>query len=273
MNARKIASASTVLLKNDGALPLKPTVNIAIIGSEAANPTVHGGGSGQVFPAYVASPVFSIRNHLGFPPPKPRPNNCSDGQYDVGYDYRNTDDQTMKTGVASKEDCCNECANREGGTCNYFTYIANTKDCWMKSTNNNRVADNQAVSGGCHSGPAPAGDDCHNGVCAYVVDSNDADEATAAALKADVSIIFLATSSSEGSDRKSLSVGNDDLVTAVAEAVASNQSKKVVVVAVTPGAILTPWANNVSAVLIPFMPGQEYGNAITDVLYGIVNPR
>jgi len=56
------------------------------------------------------------------------------------------------------------------------------------------------------------------------------------------------------------------------EKVAKVAGSKTVVVAVTPGALLTPWRESVSAILTPFMPGQEYGNAITDVLFGGVNP-
>jgi beta-glucosidase len=144
----------------------------------------------------------------------------------------------------------------------------------MKATNNNRIADSGAVSGGCHAAPTPPVDNCHNGYCVYVTGSDDSTDAVHAAQKADVSIVFVATSSSEGGDRGSLSFskGGDQLVDAVVSATAGNTSKKVIVVGVTPGAVLTPWASNVSAILIPFMPGQEYGNAITDVLYGVVNP-
>ena len=39
-----------------------------------------------------------------------------------------------------------------------------------------------------------------------------------------------------------------------------------------PGAILTPWSPKVKGLLTNFMPGQQCGNAITDVLYGVVNP-
>ena len=41
---------------------------------------------------------------------------------------------------------------------------------------------------------------------------------------------------------------------------------------VTPGAVLMPWVQRVSAVVVLFMPGQEYGNALADVLFGFVNP-
>lgn len=45
-----------------------------------------------------------------------------------------------------------------------------------------------------------------------------------------------------------------------------------VVVAATPGALLTPWAKDIKALLVNFMPGQEGGNAIADVIFGDVNP-
>jgi len=271
--ARQISSASTVLLKNDGVLPLPSSTNsIAIIGAEASNPTTHGGGSGQVTPGYVATPLFSLKNKLGSPPAPARKSNCSDGQFDTGFDYRNTDSQTSQSDVDSVEDCCSLCAARPDGNCNYFTYVAKDKTCWMKSTNNNRVADADAVSGGCHAEPPEPQDPCHDGVCVYVA-GDDTGDAAKAAEQADVSVVFVATTSSEGSDRDSLSLGHgDDLVNAVIAATASNSSKKVIVVAVTPGALLTPWADKAAAVLIPFMPGQEYGNAITDVLFGEVNP-
>ena len=41
---------------------------------------------------------------------------------------------------------------------------------------------------------------------------------------------------------------------------------------ITPGAILTPWADAVAGAVLMVMPGQEEGNAIADVLWGDVNP-
>ena len=82
-------------------------------------------------------------------------------------------------------------------------------------------------------------------------------------------MVAVATSSHEGADRTSLAFGNnqDELVEAIA-----GWSDKVVVVGTTPGAVLTPWRHNVSAVVINFMPGQEAGNAVADILFGKVNP-
>ena len=98
---------------------------------------------------------------------------------------------------------------------------------------------------------------------------NDVNSAAELASKADVAIIFVGTSSSEGYDRVSLNVdGNgDELV----KAIAARQENTIVVVS-TPGAVLTPWRDQVKAILTNFMPGQEVGAAIADVLFGDVNP-
>jgi hypothetical protein len=59
----------------------------------------------------------------------------------------------------------------------------------------------------------------------------------------------------------------DLLVAAVAKA-----QPKTIVSVVSPGAVLLPFVNDVAAILASFMPGQSYGGAIRDVLYGVVNP-
>jgi beta-glucosidase len=105
--------------------------------------------------------------------------------------------------------------------------------------------------------------------CVYYNDGSDVAAALALAKTADAVLVFIATTSSEGGDRSDLSFGaEDDLATQVAQAAAG----KTAVVAVTPGAVLTPWAKDAAAVLIPFMPGQAYGDAVMDVIFGDVNP-
>jgi len=58
--------------------------------------------------------------------------------------------------------------------------------------------------------------------------------------------------SSEGSDRRTLAFSDADnsMVSAVAEA-----QKNTIVVMVNPGAVLTPWTDDVAAALTMFMPG------------------
>ncbi len=98
-------------------------------------------------------------------------------------------------------------------------------------------------------------------------------EAVATASKADVALLFVGYSSdleSEGFDRKSLDLpqGQDDLIAAVAKA---NPHTIVIFNAGDP-IRMTPWADQVPAILDAFYPGEEGANAVADVLFGAVNP-
>ncbi len=64
--AREIAARSFVLLRNDGLLPLDPAgvQQVAVIGAAAAEARVLGGGSAQVYPAHVVSPLEGLRSVL-----------------------------------------------------------------------------------------------------------------------------------------------------------------------------------------------------------------
>lgn len=97
----------------------------------------------------------------------------------------------------------------------------------------------------------------------------DPNEVLALAQKCSVAVVVVATTSCEGSDRPNLSLGNgqDDLVTTV---LAGNP--RTIVSVRSPGAVLMPWASQVPAVLLSWLPGQEAGNALADVLFGDVNP-
>jgi len=81
--------------------------------------------------------------------------------------------------------------------------------------------------------------------------------------------VVVSTSSSEGSDRETLSLGDkqNNLVATVAAA-----NSRTIVDVVAPGAVLMPWADQVSSIVVSWMPGQEAGNALADVLFGAVNP-
>eukprot|EP01062_Namystynia_karyoxenos_P036582 TRINITY_DN2664_c0_g1_i1.p1 TRINITY_DN2664_c0_g1~~TRINITY_DN2664_c0_g1_i1.p1 ORF type:complete len:799 (+),score=300.59 TRINITY_DN2664_c0_g1_i1:102-2399(+) len=263
--ARRISASGMILLKNAGVLPIASSAKtVAVIGAEALTPTSHGGGSGKVDPPYVAAPLNSIRAHYGLAPPGARPNNCSNGAFEHDIDYFNQDDQTSAP-AATAEDCCQLCGARAG--CAAFTLADGT--CWMKADAKGRRAKSGAVSGVCAKGPLPPDADCKGGFCVKYADGTDLGAAAAAAAAADVAVVFAGTTSSEGGDRADLTLGKqDDLIAAVAKAA----GKKTVVVAITPGALLTPWRDDVAAVITTVFPGQEYGNAVADVLFGAVNP-
>eukprot|EP00730_Choanoeca_flexa_P009428 TRINITY_DN12646_c4_g1_i1.p1 TRINITY_DN12646_c4_g1~~TRINITY_DN12646_c4_g1_i1.p1 ORF type:complete len:687 (+),score=167.95 TRINITY_DN12646_c4_g1_i1:2334-4394(+) len=112
--------------------------------------------------------------------------------------------------------------------------------------------------------------DCSDDVCVVYVDGSNNQDTVEAASQANVTLVFAATSSSEGRDRTNLSLagGQDDYIT-----LAAAHSEQVVAVISTPGAILMPWSEDVDAILINFMPGLQAGNAVADVLFGKVNPN
>ena len=58
--AREIARRSFVLVRNRGALPLRPNGTVALIGAAARDARVLGGGSATVFPARAVSPLDGL---------------------------------------------------------------------------------------------------------------------------------------------------------------------------------------------------------------------
>ncbi|AYY15308.1 glycosyl hydrolase [Actinobacteria bacterium YIM 96077] len=90
---------------------------------------------------------------------------------------------------------------------------------------------------------------------------------------ADAAIVVVGTTASdesEGADRTTLSLPGrqDDLVYAVAAA-----NPRTVVVVNSGAPILMPWHLDVASVLISWFPGQEFGNALADVLFGAREPN
>ncbi|MDX9990722.1 MAG: glycoside hydrolase family 3 C-terminal domain-containing protein [Anaerolineales bacterium] len=97
-------------------------------------------------------------------------------------------------------------------------------------------------------------------------------EAVQLAAKADVVVLVAGLTNeweSEGFDRPDmdLPLKQDELIRRVA---AANPKTVVVVNAGSP--VSMPWADEVAAILQYWLPGQEGGNALADVLFGDVNP-
>jgi beta-glucosidase len=103
-------------------------------------------------------------------------------------------------------------------------------------------------------------------------DDEEIERSVALAREADVAIVVVGTTAeveSEGFDRSSLSLPGrqDELVRRVAEV---NPATIVVVNAGAP--VLMPWTDGVAAVLLVWFPGQEFGNALADVVLGRAEP-
>jgi len=95
------------------------------------------------------------------------------------------------------------------------------------------------------------------------------DQAINAAKSADYALVFTGTSSSEGGDRANLSLPDAD--NSLIKGVAAVNPRTVVVVT-SPGHILLPWSDSVPAILASLLPGEQFGHAIADLLFGAVNP-
>jgi beta-glucosidase len=117
-----------------------------------------------------------------------------------------------------------------------------------------------AVMGGVHVGMLrPLGDEA-------------IERAARLAVEADVAVVFAGLNhewDSEGNDRSDMDLPGrqDELIERVAAA-----NPKTVVVLQTGAPITMPWLDKVAAVVQAWYPGQECGNAISDVLFGIVEP-
>jgi beta-glucosidase len=103
-------------------------------------------------------------------------------------------------------------------------------------------------------------------------DDEEIARAVRLAQAADVAVVVVGTTEeveSEGFDRATLDLPGrqDELVRRVAAA-----NPRTVVVVNTGAPVLLPWADSVPAVLLTLFPGQEYGNALADVLLGRCEP-
>ena len=123
--------------------------------------------------------------------------------------------------------------------------------------------------------PAPDGDGplaVRLGIALAADDETLLAEAQAAAAAADAAVVVVGSAElteSEGFDRSTLALPGrqDELVARIAAV-----NSKTIVVVNSGMPILTPWADQVAAILYAWLPGQEFGNALADVLLGAAEP-
>jgi beta-glucosidase len=105
------------------------------------------------------------------------------------------------------------------------------------------------------------------------VDHGQIEEAVTVARAADVAVLFMALPASiesEGYDRPHLKLTDQQI--ALIKAVAAVNPRTIVVLNNGSALDMSDWLGDVGAVLEAWLPGQAGAGAITDVLYGTVNP-
>lgn len=95
------------------------------------------------------------------------------------------------------------------------------------------------------------------------------DEAAAAAAGCDAAIVIVNAASGEGMDRTGLGLPGDQ--DGLVERIAAVNPRTIVVLN-TPGPVLMPWIDKVGAVLEMWYPGEQFGHALADLVFGDVAP-
>jgi len=108
-----------------------------------------------------------------------------------------------------------------------------------------------------------------------VSDTASLTAAASAAQAADVAIVMVGDSESEGSDRATIAMAaassGAPLPDTIVETIAAAQTNTVVVLK-NGDPVTLPWANTVPAILEAWYPGEEDGNIVADLLFGNANP-
>ncbi|SDM40043.1 glycoside hydrolase family 3 C-terminal domain-containing protein [Allokutzneria albata] len=326
---RAAVTASTVLLRNEGSLlPLSTVKRVAVVGPNAAAVRFQGGGSAEVYPSTVVSPVDGLRAALDGvaevahspgvrtttkPTPLHRGNSTHPITGEPGLlvrvldaagaellaehrltgrlpePSRATGEDTVEIQAVLHPDVSGDWEISfgawgpvslavDGKTLVDEVIEIDTDDpatlfldpTWRTVTVPleagkpahivaRRRLSPDASRASVLSADAPRGDD-------------DFAEAVELARTSDVAVVVVGTtdeSESEGSDRATLALPGrqDELVRAVAAA-----NPRTVVVVNSGAPVLMPWREEVPAVLLSWLPGQEAGAGLADVLLGAAEP-
>jgi hypothetical protein len=338
---RSAAAAGFVLAANDGILPFhrEQLTSLALIGPDAVDGRILGGGSATVFPAYTVGPLDGLRRVLGDDVEvtwsqgvastdrvAPVPTSWLTGGAlvrfldasgaELGRETRYTGSltwlgeltRTLRVRDVDTVELTAQVEVPADGT--YLVGVAGVGP-FVLTVDGATVLDatvalpegadpvegmmrppQQVVPVELHAGtpvelvlrhrPAPTGGfgDADVATVTFklllagtpVPDDDLLDAAAAAAAAADVAVVVVGTTEeveSEGFDRVTLALPGrqDELVRRV---LAANPRTVVVVNSGAP--VLLPWAEEAPAVLLTWFPGQEFGNALSDVLLGMREP-
>jgi beta-glucosidase len=226
--AERVAARGTVLLDNDGVLPLSGDADVAVIGPHVGEAKLGGGGSSETTPFHSVSPVAGLRDR-------------ADGRV------------TVARGIPEIE------------SVSLFDLLPFVERPEEADGDGEGDGDGTAAPGGESGG----GGDSVRDATAVDADDPSLEAAAEAAAEADVAVVFVRDTTTEGRDRDSLRLPGrqDDLVEAVAAA-----NERTVVVLRTGGPVEVPWRDDVAAVLEAWYPGQADGRAVAGTLYGDRDP-
>lgn len=196
--ARRIASNATVLLTNKNkALPLSRGAKVAVLGLNGAAPIVHGGGSGHVPSATTVSPLTGIQEAVGSQVVTPTPRCVM--QHDVAYPqsvYSNKN-SLVDPAPTSAAECCASCFaygnSLISDECAGWSY-GGARGCVLVFRN---APTKTVPSPGTTVGTCNGAEPITEGQVTFA-DEQSQEEATTLAKAADVAVVFVATTSSEG---------------------------------------------------------------------------
>ncbi|WP_439620939.1 beta-glucosidase H [Hyphomonas sp.] len=335
--ARQVATEAIVLLKNENnALPIGTGNRIAVIGGAAHRPTIQGGGSSQVSPYRIISPLEALRkawpdrevlyaqgvDHEVRAPVIDyrllRDENGEEGLTARYYDnqsldgdpvYTERDWRLLKLGfgkvgplqgstafavewsgtlipesTGAHEFMLSHSSPEADLTIDGVTLIGGEmpierEKLFMFLTLNARSAGCHMVAGQSYAlrmryrQPADTDFPGFNLLkLSLRTPPPSVQDAIELASTSDVAIVFAApgtTAETEGEDRKDMSLSKDqvELIESI-----SARCRKTIVVLNSGSPVEMPWADHVDAIVQMWLPGQEGGYAIADILSGKVSP-
>lgn len=248
--SRRIAEKSIVLLKNDGVLPLKKGLKLAVVGPHADN--LRYPISGYTYPAYIEMMKAGAENSssVTFNGIADEAAANKQKKSESGFGSANPFAATLAMFSAEDQARLNDLPTvlRQMGARSLNSVLSDRFDV--------RYAEGCKIIGEDTSGIA---------------------EAVAAAEESDVIIAamggncgWINVTGGEGKDRSSLDLPG--VQQQLLEALCAT-GKPVVLILYGPGVFALPWAAEHTAAMIQaFMPGAEAGRVLADVLDGAVNP-
>lgn len=336
--ARKAAAEAMVLLKNEGGvLPLTDARSVAVIGALADFPAIQGGGSSQVTPERIVTPLDGLQQRIGnaatitfergidaeprTPTLNPRMLATGSGEMGLAARYFSSPDFTgapvlkrtewwfSKLGFGEQAQSDADLAFSAEWTGvlrprftgeHRFEVLHSNPEIWLEFDGevlvsdqtaretemlfmilplNRRHASIQLEVGREYPIRIRYAQPAAGSIRAFNIfevklrePAPDSDAAIAAARQADVAVVFVGpgtTAETEGMDRASMRLPDEQ--NALVEAVVAANPNTIVCVN-SGGPVEMPWASKVKAIVQCWLPGQEGGHAIADVLTGVVNP-